>query len=526
MAYYDYYFDDAAAEAAVEFFPRWLRHSKGEWAGKPFRLEPWQAKEVIGKFFGWKRKGTNLRRYRTCWLELPRKQGKSTLCAGVAVIGLVGVDEAGAEVYCAATDRRQAGVVFSEAKRMILASPALGKICTPFKSSIYCSANGGRIEALSAEAKTKDGLNASCLIIDEAHAHRSRDLYDVLHTSQGARAEPIEFIATTAGNDRKSFGYEMHEYALKVRAGIIEDDEFLPVIYGADPEDDWRLEETWRKANPSYGVSLNPEYMRAQARKAEEMPAYQNVFRQLHLNVWVDAAKKAVDMDAWAENTGDIGWQDLERELAGRPCHAGLDLSSTEDLTALKLVFPPEDPDGEWHVLCRFFVPDGGLAKRARRDRVPYAQWRDEGALVATDGDVIDYRAIRRQLAADAADFNLLSIGYDRWNATQIAVELQEDGYPMFEFRQGFGSMAYPTREFFRLITARKLIHGGHPVLKWCASNLSVQTDPAGNMKPDKGKSTDRIDGVVATIMAIGRSTAGDGGTGKTVYEERGILVI
>jgi phage terminase large subunit-like protein len=526
MAHYDYYFDDAAAEAAIEFFPRYLRHSKGAFAGKPFKLDAWQAKEVIGPFFGWKRKDNGLRRYRTCYLRVPRKNGKSTLCSGVSILALVGEAERGAEVYCAATDKRQASIVFNEAKQMIMASPELMKYCEGFKNAIYCSATNGRIEALSAEAKTKDGLNTFCLIIDEMHAHQNRDLYDVLHTSQGAWQQPIEFIATTSGKNRNSFGYEMDEYALKVRDGVIEDEEFLPVIYGASADDDWRSEETWRKANPGYGVSLQPDYMRRQARQAEEMLAYQNTFRQLHLNVWTDAASKAIDADLWTENTGEIGWQELERELEGRPCHVGLDLSSTTDLTAMVLVVPPEKENGDWYVLPRFFVPADNIDKRARRDRVPYSHWRDDGAMIATEGNVIDYRAIREQLAADADQFRITSIGYDPWNATQLALELQDQGFPMFEFRQGFASMAYPTREFFRLLEARKILHGGHPVLKWCASNMSVQTDAAGNVKPDKQRSTDRIDGVVAEIIAIGRATAIDSGLGKSVYEERGIRII
>lgn len=526
MPHYDYYFDDAAAEAAIEFFPRYLRHSKGEFAGKPFKLDPWQAKEIIGPFFGWKRKDNKRRRYRTCYLRVPRKNGKSTLCSGVAILALVGEAQPGAEVYCAATDKRQASIVFNEAKQMVMASPDLMRICDGFKNTIFCSAINGRIEALSAEAQTKDGLNTFALIIDEMHAQRNRDLYDVLHTSQGAWAEPIEFIATTAGKDRSSFGFQMDEYALKVRDGVIEDEEFLPVIYGASAEDDWRKEETWRKANPGYGVSLQPDYMRRQARQAEEMQAYQNTFKQLHLNIWVDGASKAIDADLWTENTGEISWQELERELEGRVCHAGIDLSSTTDLTALVLVFPPDEEGGDWYVLPRFFVPADNIAKRAKRDRVPYGLWRDQGALIATEGNVIDYRAIREQLEADRETFRIASVGYDPWNATQTALELQDQGFMMFEFRQGFASMAYPTREFFRLLEARKLLHGGHPVLKWNASNLSVQTDAAGNAKPDKARSTDRIDGAVAEIIAIGRATAVDSGTGKSVYEKRGILVI
>lgn len=526
MADADYYYDADAAEAAAEFFPRFLRHSKGAYAGRPFKLAGWQEEQIIKPFFGWKRRIDKTRRYRTCWLELPRKNGKSTLCAGVSLLALVADNEPGAEVYCAATDKRQASIVFNEAKQMVLASPDLRKICEPFKHSIYCSPLGARIEALSADAETKDGLNVSGLVIDEAHAHKTRDLYDVLHTAQGARRQPIEFIATTAGKDRQSFGYEMHEYALKVLAGEIIDEEFLPVIYGATIEDDWRLESTWKKSNPGYGVSLMPDYMAKQAKMAAEIPAYQNTFKQLHLNIWLDRASKAIDADLWAQNAGPLDWRELEDELEGRVCHAGIDLSTTTDLTALVLVFPPDEENGIWYVLPRFFVPEDTIPERKRRDRVPYDDWYRQGALRATNGNVIDYRAIKQQIESDAERFRLVSIGYDPWNATQMALELQEDGQNMFVFRQGFSSMAYPTREFFKLLAAKKFEHGNHPVLRWCSSNLVVQTDAAGNMKPDKAKSTERIDGIVAAIIGLGRATATESGAGRSVYEEQGIRVI
>jgi phage terminase large subunit-like protein len=523
----EYYFDDAAAEAAVEFFPRYLRHSKGAYAGQPFKLETWQAQQIIRPFFGWKRRSSGLRRYRTCWLEVPRKNGKSTLCAGVALLGLFGDGEAGAEVYTAATDKDQARLVFSEAKNMVLASPDLRRLCDPFKDSIYVAQTGGALRAISSDAKTKDGLNIWCFIMDEVHAHRDRSLYDVLHTAQGARTQPIEFLATTAGKDRNTFGYEMHEYALKVLKGTVDDPEFLPVIFGSDVEDDWRDETVWKKANPNYGISLQKEYMQAQANRANEMLAYQNVFRQLHLNQWVEQATRAIDMDQWRSCAGDDDWQALEEKLEGRACHAGLDLSTTTDLTALILVFPPpqDDPDDNWYVLSRFFVPEDGLTKRERRDRAPFRQWRDQGALICTDGNIVDYRAIKEQIEADSVKFRIVSVGYDPWNATQLSIELQDEGYNVMEFRQGFGSMAAPTRELMRLVAGGLLSHGGHPVLAWCASNLSVKTDSAGNMKPDKQKSSDRIDGIVGLVMGLGRAIA-QGEQSQSNYETRGLLVL
>jgi phage terminase large subunit-like protein len=521
----DYYFNHSVAEAAVEFFPRYLRHSKGEFAGQAFRLSDWQAKEVIAPFFGTLDRETGLRRYRTCWLELPRKNGKSTLCAGVSILALLADGEYGAEVYTAGTDKNQARIVFNESYNMIRSSPELLKHCELFKQSIYCGEYNASLRPLSSDAKTKDGLNSSGLIMDEVHAYRNRSLYDVLHTSQGARTQPIEFMATTAGNDRKSFGWEMHEYALKVRADVIEDPTLLVCIYGADETDDWQLEQTWRKANPGYGISVKAAYLAEEAKKAVEMRAYENTFRQMHLNQWVEQASRAISIDEWDACKGDTEWQDLEEMLLGRTCHSGLDLSTTTDLTALVHAFEPMTEDEPWYVLCRFFVPEDGIVKRAKRDRVPYPQWRDDEALVATEGNVVDYRAIRVVLEEDREKFDIKSIGYDRYNATQIVIELQDEGFPMVEFGQGMMSMAAPTKEFLRMVMGKTLAHGGHPVLRWNASNIAMRTDPAGNMKPDKEKSGDRIDGIVAAIMAVGRATA-EPAAPASVYETRGILML
>jgi phage terminase large subunit-like protein len=522
----DYYFDHAVAEAAVEFFPRYLRHSKGEFAGQPFRLSDWQIKDVIAPFFGTRDRKTGLRRYRTCWLELPRKNGKSTLCAGVSILALLADGEYGGEVYTAGTDKNQARIVFNESYNMIRSSPELLKHCELFKQSIYCGEFNASMRPLSADAKNKDGLNSSALIMDEVHAYRDRSLYDVLHTSQGARTQPIEFMATTAGNDKKSFGWEMHEYALKVRAGVIDDPTLLVCIYGAETSDDWKIEPTWRKANPGYGISVQPSYLADEAKKAEEIKAYENTFRQMHLNQWVEQATRRITAEEWNACTGDVSWDELEEFLAGRECHAGLDLASTTDLTALILVFPPQAHDEPYYILCRFFVPEENMDKRARRDRVNYPLWHKGGALQATDGNVVDYRAIRVQLEQDRQAFDIRSIGYDPWNASQIALELQDEGFPMFEFRQGMSSMAGPTREFLRLVSGKMIVHGGHPVLAWNASNLATRTDPAGNEKPDKERSGERIDGIVGAIMGVGRATAEEVGSGKSVYESRGIRVI
>jgi phage terminase large subunit-like protein len=509
----------------VEFFPKYLRHWKGEHAGRPFKLDAWQAKDIIGPFFGTKDKVTGLRRYRTCWVEVPKKNGKSTLCAGVSILCLVADGEYGGEIYTAGTDKNQARIVFRDSYNMLRSSPDLMKHCELFKDSIFCSEYNAVIRPLSADAKTKDGYNPSVLIMDEVHAYPNRDLYDVLHTGQVSRQQPVEFLVTTAGKSRKSFGWEMHEYALKVRAGVIDDPTLLVCIYGADATDDWHLEQTWQKANPGYGVSVKPSFLAEEAKRATEIRAYENTFRQLHLNQWVEQAERAITADEWDACEGDVPWQDMEAHLAGRRCHAGLDLASVSDISATVYAFEPETEEEPWYLLCRFLVPRENIAKRAKRDNVPYGDWVADGAMMATDGNVIDYRAITGQMQDDRETFDLQSVGYDPWNATQTAVELQDEGFQMFEFRQGMASMAGPTREFMRLVAGKKLAHGGHPVLKWMVSNVAMRTDPAGNMKPDKENSGDKIDGVVAAIMAIGRATS-TLSTAPTVYEERGLLIL
>lgn len=493
----EFVYDEAAAERAVGFFEDLLVHVKGEWAGEPIRLAPWQADDIIRTLFGWKR-SDGTRRYRTVYVEIPRKNGKSTLAAGLALYLLVADGEPGAEVYSAAADRSQAGIVFGLAKAMVESCRELAGVCKAYARSIVIEPRHSSYHVLSADVPTKHGLNAHGVIFDELHAQPNRDLWDVLTTSTGSRRQPVVLAITTAGYDRHSICWEVHDYAVKVRDGVIEDDAFLPVIYAAEEGDDWQAPATWAKANPNLGVSVKPEYLEREAKRAREVAAYENTFKRLHLNLWTEQATRWLPMESWDACAGEA---DADA-LRGQRCFAGLDLSSTTDLSALVLFFPAGG-----QVLAFYWIPEEKLRERSRRDRVPYGLWASQGLLDATPGNVVDYAFIRSRLNALAGEYEIAEVAYDPWGATKLVTELGDDGFTMVPFRQGFASMSPACKELETLVLGGQLRHGGHPLLRWNAANVAVRQDPAGNLKPDKAKSTDRIDGIVALLMAVDRAT-------------------
>lgn len=510
-----YWFDKVAADRAVRFIERYIRHIKGEWAGQHVDLETWERK-FIRDLFGWKRTADNLRRYRVAFLAVARKNGKSFLGACIAVYLLFCDHEPGAEIYSAAADREQAALIFDVAKQMIEAEPALAKRCEMYRRSVVVGSTASVYRVLSSDAPTKHGLNPHGIIFDELHAQPNRDLFDTLETGTGARRQPIILIMTTAGYDRESICYEKWKYALAVRDGIIRDDSFLPVIFSADPEDDWLSPKTWKKANPNLGISPKIRYLRAQCAEAQEQPAKENTFRRLHLNQWTEQAVRWMPMDKWDACATPVFGPD---DLAGDECFAALDLASTGDIASLGLVFPPNDERDLWALLWRFWVPAETARQRSRRDAVKYTDWIREGYLTATPGEQIDYAYIRRDINLLKESFNIREIAFDRWNATQLTQELDGDGFEMVAFGQGFASMSAPMRELMKLVLSRKIAHAGHPVARWMANNVAAKQDPAGNLKPDKSKSLDKIDGIVTAIMGIGRGTLKL--SGPSIYESQ-----
>jgi phage terminase large subunit-like protein len=480
----------------AEFFRTHLVHVKGQWAGQPFELLPWQYHDIIGPLFGTVRPD-GLRQYRTCYVEIPRRNSKSTLAAGIALYMLFADNEPGAQIVSAAADREQAAIVFDIARSMVEASPPLAGLAQIYRREIVIPSTGSRYKVISSEAYSKHGLDLHGAIVDELHAHETRDLLDVLQTSVGSRRQPLSFIITTAGFDRQSVCWQYHELATQIRAGLIPDPTFLPVLYGASLEDDWTDPAVWRHANPGLGVTLKDEYLVQECRRAQEMPAYENAFKRLHLNIWTESDTKWLDTAAWDACGGPVDATALE----GRPCYAGLDLSNTADLSALVLLFP--DLEGGYDVLTYCWVPGESIEARSRRDRVPYGAWVASGALTAAGHKSIDYEMLRATIQDCAQRYRLQRISYDRWNAAHLVELLRQDGAPMVEMGQGFASLSNPAKELERLVRERKLRHGGHPVLRWCIANTVAEQDAAGNLKPSKAKSTEKIDATVALIMAL-----------------------
>lgn len=495
----------SAADRPVEFI-RQLKHTKTRWAGQPFNLLPWQELEIVRPLFGTLRED-GFRQYRTAYIEVPRKNGKSEMAAALALYLLVADRELGGEVYLSAADRDQASLVFAAAAYMVRTSVLSKwiKVIDSTKRMIVTKGEcaGSFLRAIPADAAGSHGFNASAVIMDEVHVQPNRDLWDVLSTSMGARSQPLMIGITTAGFDRNSLCWELHEYARQIKEGVIEDDTFLPVIYGAAPEEDWKSEEVLAKANPSLNVIVPIDFYRAEAKKAEEMPAYENTYRRLYLDQWTSQSARWMPMDAWDASGGPLL---PEESLKGKLCYAGLDLSQTRDLTAFELVFPPAEPDGPYQVLSRMWIPEENVAAATRRDRAPYDAWVRDGLLLTTPGSTIDYESIQHQIRADAIRFGIQEIAFDPTYAWQMAQNLQNAGLLMVSFRQGFQSMAPATADLLALVRERRLQHGAHPILRWMADNIVVEQDASGAWKPSKRKSTQRIDAIVALIMALDRA--------------------
>jgi phage terminase large subunit-like protein len=530
------YYDKEAGDRAVRFFEG-LKHTKGRWRGKPFTLLPWQ-KKIIREVFGTlKPDGTRL--YKTVYIEIPKKNGKSELGAGFALYLLIADNEPGAEVYSAASDRDQAAIVYNVAKDMVEFSPALQKVCKTVDSvkRIVNYKNGGFYRVLSSESKTKHGFNISGVIFDELHTQPDRRLYDVLTDGTGdAREQPLYVFLTTAGVDRNSVCWEVHEKAREILNGTREDPEFYPVIYGLDEAEDqqdpelWTKESTWKKVNPSLGHIIRMESVRSQFKEALENPAKENTFRQLRLNQWVKSTIKPIPLKIWDACKGNVD----EGELAGSDCYGGLDLSSSIDLTSLAIVFPCGDTFKSVH---RFWIPEDTMREAEKRDKVPYSTWVKRGFITATPGNVVDYSYIKRDLLEIREKFELKELAYDRWGAAKLMVDLQEEGFAIDEkeagpghplivgFGQGFKSMSPACKELIRLVLTGKLEHGGHPVLRWNIDNLVLEQDAAENLKPNKAKAVQRIDGAVALLMALDRAVRHEGENGPSMYETQEVKV-
>jgi phage terminase large subunit-like protein len=523
-------FDQAAGERAVAFIEKYCKHHKGEWAGKPLLLTELQ-REIFIEVFGWLRvDGT--RRFRTAYVEVPRKFGKSTVAGGVGLFLTVADGEKGAEVYSSATKKDQAAICWRDAAAMVKASAELKRFIKVYRGNMSCERMGSKFEPLGADSSTLDGLNPHGNIVDELHAHKDRGVWDVLDTAMGARRQPLTLAITTAGvYDPETIGWQIHDYATKVLEGVIEDDDFFAFIAAADepPADqpEWYFTEAaQRQANPGYGVSPKADYLAKQARKAKDQPGFFNAYLQLHLNVWTRSVVRWLSLERWAEcdpQPADVRAAASEREkgLEGKACFGGLDLSSKLDLSALALVFRGEN--GLIDVVCRFWLPEATVDRYLKKGQRHYDVWQREGWLTVTPGDVIDYEFIRAEVLALSKRFSLQELAFDPWGATDLATRIMGDGIKMVETRQGYKTLSEPSKDLQALVVAKKLRHANNPILRFCASNAVITTDAAGNIKPDKEKAADRIDGIVATVMGLSRLITMKTGGGS--YIDRGPML-
>ena len=513
-------YDKKKADRAVTFIEN-LCHTKGKWAGTPFWLLPWQ-EQLIRDIFGIVKPDGN-RQFRTAFVEICKKVGKSELAAAVALYLLYADNEPSAEVYGAAADRQQASIVFDVAKQMVEMSPALmkrSKLMGATKRIVNYS-NAGYYQVLSAEVGGKHGFSVSGLVFDEIHTQPNRQLYDVLTKgSSDARQNPLHFIITTAGNDRHSIAYELHTKAVDILEGRRVDPTFYPVVYGLKDDEDWEDEANWYKVNPSLGYTVDIERLRDAYREAKQNPADEVTFKWLRCNMWVSSTVAWIPDAIYMRGNEEIDAALLER----RDCYAGLDLSSTGDITALVLIFPPRDENEKYVLLPYFWIPEETIPRRVKANSVPYDIWEKQGYIMSTEGNVIHYDFIEKFIIYLSEKYHILEIAVDRWNATQMIQNLEGEGFTIVPFGQGFSSMSAPTKEFYRLLMEGRIIHGGNPVLRWMAGNVVIDTDPAGNIKVTKAKSKEKIDGIVAAIMALDRCIRQEGQSGS-VYDERGLLV-
>lgn len=516
------HYDKEKADRAVKFIEN-LCHTKGKWAGKRFWLLPWQ-EQLIRDIFGIV-KPDGYRQFRTAFVEICKKVGKSELAAAIALYLLYADNEPSAEVYGAAADRQQASIVFDVARQMVEMSPALlkrSKIMGATKRIVNYG-NAGYYQVLSAEVGGKHGFSVSGLVFDEIHTQPNRQLYDVLTKgSSDARQNPLHFIITTAGTDRHSIAYELHTKAIDILEGRRVDPTFYPVVYGLKDDEDWEDEANWYKVNPSLGYTVDIERLRDAYREAKQNPADEITFRWLRMNQWVSSTTAWIPDQIYQRGNEEIDLKSLE----GRECYGGLDLSSTGDITAFVLMFPPRN-DEEKHILLPFFwVPEETIPQRVKANSVPYDVWERQGYLMSTEGNVIHYDFIEKFIEELGEKYHILEIAFDRWGATQMVQDLEGMGFTVVPFGQGYSSMSAPTKEFYKILMEGNMVHGGHPVLRWMAGNVVIDTDPAGNIKVTKARSKEKIDGIVAAIMALDRCIRNQVQPQGSVYDERGILFL
>lgn len=506
-----YYSDLTIPKRIKRFFAEFLRHGKGTHAGEPFVLLKWQ-QDIIDSLYGEYRVQDDLRRYRNGLILIPRKNGKTTLCAGLCLYELL-FGDVGGEIYAVANSRDQARIIFQIAVDMVASSPVLKKRITIHKNALYNPKLRSVFRVLSRDANTALGLNASFVIFDELLAAPDDTLYNSMVTSLGARKQPLMLSISTAGFSKASFLYQLVEHGERINSGVVKDDTFFAKLYGLTDEQDWTKEETWYACNPSLGHTIGIEFFRSEFNRAKEFPRFEMAFKTLYLNAWLDSDKGWIGDTQWQECGADVKIEDFK----GETCYAGLDLSSTTDLTALALCFYRNE---KYYLFVHCFCPEDGIKVRSRRDKVPYELWEKDGYLTATPGNATDYDYVLSFLKKLSNDYNVSAVLIDRWNSSYLSTKLMEEGFTVLAFGQGFASMASPVRAMERLVLSKGLQHDNNPVVRWAMSNVILKVDAAGNAKADKAKSRERIDPIVASLMALEECTKNNfnGGVGNITW--------
>lgn len=515
-----YYFDRKAANNVVSFFERELYHVEGEKSGELFKLEIWQRK-ILRRLFGWKHRATGLRRFRSLFLFISRKNGKSILAAGLAIYLLVADKEPGCKIAGVAADREQAQLVYDVAKAMVDSNPRLSQYLTTHKRTMSSIELVCNYSVLSADAKRKHGRNLHGLICDEVHEQPSFDLINNLKTGMGARRQPMQVYCSTAGVDDGGVCKTMYQQAKAVLAGESADETLLPVIYEAGETDDWKDREVWKKANPNLGVSINMEFLETEFIKAIENPAYENTFKQLYLNMWVEQETRWLPVEWWDE-CADINL--TEEALYGQECYAGLDLASVDDLTALILAF--ELQDDMVAVIPYFWVPRDTIPLRVKKTKHPYDRWAREGLIETTEGAACDYGHVRKRINEIREKFYIRELVVEHWNSAHISQQIESDGLQVVTMYPSFSRQTAPTRKLEELIINRKIVHSGHEVLRWNFKNIAVDRDFNNGIRISKVKAKEKIDGMSAMVCALSALILRLGLSEGSVYDDHEITVL
>lgn len=514
----DYTYDPAKAAKPALFAKTMCKHLKGPLAGTPIELEPWQL-FMISQIYGWMREDGQ-RVVRTVYFEVPRKNGKSTICSVLGLYHLFADSEASAEVYSAAKTRDQARIVFGDAQAMVRGSHVLKSKLGVHRNNIHHIGSNSKFEPLASDAGSLEGRNPSFSIVDEVHTHPSPEVWDVLAVASGARAQPLQFGITTAGTNRDGIAYQLRDYLIKVIHNQVHDDSFWGQVYTIDSGDDWTTEAAWAKANPNYGKSVQPDDMERLAKQAGESPSARVNYMTKRLNVWQNASESWLNMSDW-DACGVTPLPPIEK-WRGKPCYIGLDLASVSDFACVSLLFPE---NGTVYQYVQSFLPEDTVYNKGGSMGRQYIEWGESGKIIMTEGNVNDLRYIKEYILKCCETYNVREIAYDPYGANELSADLLDRGLPMVKIGQGIMSMSGPSKSYEKLVKSKKLVHGGDSVMNWMASNCEVYTDVNDNIKVRKGTESAKIDGIIASIMALGRLEI-NGGLKESAYETRGIRTL